>query len=41
MFGTGIVDPSLLAVSALAMVALVAVGIMLFTHIERDFMDTV
>ena len=41
VFGTGMVDPSLLAVSALAMVALVAVGIMLFTHIERDFMDTV
>lgn len=39
--GVGTVSVAHLAASGLGMVALLAVGLMLFTHIERSFMDTV
>lgn len=39
--GVGTVTPGELAVSFGIMVAVLAVGLMLFTHIERTFMDTV
>ena len=39
--GAGIVDVSQLFGSLVAMIVLLAIGLMLFTHIERNFMDTV
>lgn len=39
--GVGTVTPGDLATSAAGMAVLLAVGLMLFTHIERTFMDTV
>ena len=41
VFGTGIVRPGILLASVTGMLVLMIVGLMLFTHIERDFMDTV
>ena len=41
VFGTGIVSPGILLASVTGMLVLMIVGLMLFTHIERDFMDTV
>ncbi len=39
--GAGTVDLSQLAISFCVMVGVLAVGLMLFTHVERTFMDTV
>ena len=39
--GTGIVDLTQLVGSLLGMFVLLVIGLMLFTHIERNFMDTV
>lgn len=39
--GAGEVDLTHLAISLVAMIGLIAVGMMLFTHVERTFMDTV
>lgn len=39
--GVGIVDPAQLAVSFGVMIVVLIVGLMLFTHVERTFMDTV
>ena len=41
VFGIGIVSPGILLASVTGMLVLMIVGLMLFTHIERDFMDTV
>jgi lipopolysaccharide transport system permease protein len=39
--GSGTFDPSTLLYSAVATVVILAVGIVLFNHVERTFMDTV
>lgn len=39
--GVGVAHPLQLAASFLVMLVLLAVGLMLFTHVERTFMDTV
>jgi lipopolysaccharide transport system permease protein len=39
--GSGSVSAAELGLSAAGMVVLLAAGLMLFTHIERTFMDTV
>ncbi|MGI9087608.1 MAG: ABC transporter permease [Chthoniobacterales bacterium] len=39
--GTGVVDPAHLAISFGVMICVLAAGLMLFTHVERTFMDTV
>lgn len=39
--GAGDVDLTHLGISFVAMIGLIAVGMMLFTHVERTFMDTV
>ena len=39
--GSGSVDPIQLAISFGVMVVVLLVGLMLFTHVERTFMDTV
>jgi len=39
--GVGSVDPSMLAVSGSTVAALLVVGVLIFTHVERTFMDTV
>ena len=41
LLGVGTVSPAHLAGSCVVMIALLLVGLMLFTHIERTFMDTV
>ncbi len=39
--GAGVIDLSHLAISFALMVVMLVVGLMLFTHVERTFMDTV
>ncbi len=39
--GAGTLDLYHLGISFLVMLAVIAVGLMLFTHVERTFMDTV
>ena len=39
--GAGAVDLSMLAVSGASIAAILLVGVLLFTHVERTFMDTV